>query len=107
MASREQDEAEMLRRVGLGMDAEVFLQSDLGRALMEAAINESMDAMNELKTIKRSSFQSPRQYEARIEELQNVVARAEGFETWIAGLITEGRNNQEILLNLDQEQDHD
>jgi len=96
---------EMIQTIGIGMDAEVFLNSKLGEAIMARAQEEAIDSMNELKVIKRSAFPDSDAYEARILELQSVIARAESLEGWILDIVTDGKNTETLMLSAESEED--
>ncbi|WP_109477699.1 hypothetical protein [Paraburkholderia sp. C35] len=77
-------------RVELGEDAEAFVRSKLGEAVVAIAEGQANAAYNELARI------SPWR-KRRIQQLQTQIWRAESFQQWIAEIITEGRNSLELL----------
>ena len=81
----------------VGRQAEEFLSSDVGQALLAKAELEAQDAMNELKTISPDRAQE-------IRELQNRIWRADHFESWLVELIQEGR---QAATQLEQQQIED
>jgi len=105
MSEDSYDQSALLRKVAVGMDAEAFLDSDLGKLLMERAQEEAIAAMDELKTVRRSDFTDEMQFVARLMELQDIVARAEGLESWITEIVVDGRNTEELLLKSEQEEE--
>jgi hypothetical protein len=76
---------ELLQRVGLGVEAEQFLGSNLGRYLIERAESERDDAVGELK---EANAEDPK----AIRNLQARIWRAESVQFWLADLINDGRN---------------
>lgn len=95
----------MLRDVGLGMDAEAFLESDLGRAILDKMQGEAIKAMDVLKTLTLGECDGNIDtYRSRIQDAQNVVARVEGFEMWLVEIVETGRNTEENLKQLEAEE---
>ncbi|MCK0507915.1 hypothetical protein [Aromatoleum anaerobium] len=78
-------ERELLQRVAMGMEAEAFLGSNIGRYLVERAETERDDAVGDLKAV------SPDDPKA-IRDLQNRIWRAESVQFWLADLINDGNN---------------
>jgi hypothetical protein len=75
----------LLAQTELGMEAEEFLKSDVGRYLLGRARQEGAHAAGDLATVfpwrKR-----------KIQQLQNRIAWANSFESWIRELINTGRS---------------
>jgi len=99
------DHEGMLRDVGLGMDAEAFLESDLGRAILDKMQDEAIKAMEVLKKLTRGDCNGDIEaYCTRIQDAQNVVARVESFERWLLEIVETGRNTEENLRQLEAEE---
>lgn len=78
-------ERELLHRVAMGMEAEAFLGSNIGRYIVERAEAERDDAVEDLK---EASPDDPK----TIRDLQNRIWRAESVQFWLADLINDGNN---------------
>jgi hypothetical protein len=92
------DKNEALREVGLGLDAEVFMESDLGREFLDVIQQRAITAMDELKKLKPGDFTSVDQFIRRVQDLQNEIDRVESFEEWMVEVVETGRNTEENLL---------
>jgi hypothetical protein len=79
----------------LGKDAEEFLNTDIGRYLVGCAEQEIADATDKL--FKVSPWRR-----RRIAELQSQVWRAQSFQTWLAEIITTGRQAIDTLEQKDE-----
>lgn len=77
-------------RIELGEDAEKFVRSPLGEAVLAIAESQANAAYNALSRV------SPWR-RRKIAELQVEVWRAENFQQWLAEIITEGRHSLELL----------
>jgi ribosomal protein L16 Arg81 hydroxylase len=82
-------------RIELGEDAEKFVRSKLGEAVIAIAEGQANAAYNELSRI------SPWR-KRRISQLQSQIWRAENFQQWLAEIITEGRHSLELLEGEDK-----
>lgn len=78
-------ERELLQRVAMGMEAEQFLGSNLGRYIVSRAEAERDDAIADLKEADAEDARNIRDLQARIW-------RAESVQFWLADLINDGRN---------------
>ncbi len=78
----------------LGQDAQDFINTELGQFLVRRADQEKKDALEQLARV------SP-QKKNRIRDLQAQVWRAESFLTWIAELITSGKQAEGVLEELE------
>ena len=81
---------EILAEVSLGVEAEAFLGSAVGKYLVKVAEEEREVALNELKTVDPMDA-------GRIRELQGKVWRAESVQTWIAEIIQAGWNAETAI----------
>lgn len=88
------DARELWAAVEMGLDAQQFLGSRLGKYLIKRAEDERDDAIDELKG---ADSDSPR----LIRSLQNRIWRAEQFQYWIAELIQSGTLAEEQLKEMD------
>jgi len=79
----------------LGKDAEEFLNTDLGRYLVGCAEQEIADATEKL--VRVSPWRR-----RRIVDLQSQIWRAQSFQTWLAEIITTGRQAIETLEQKDE-----
>jgi hypothetical protein len=86
-----------LKAVALGLDAEAFIQSGLGKAFLDAMQESAISAMNELKAIKPSDFPHLEAFAQRVQDLQNEIYRAESMEQWLVEVVETGRNMEENL----------
>jgi len=84
------DELELKKAATLGVEAEKFVQSNLGRALVERAQDVVDQAVAELKKI------NPKDTEG-ITRLQNEIWKAESFITWLDEIFEEGLTAEEAL----------
>lgn len=81
---------ELLAEAIIGQDAEDFINSDIGQYLIGCAEQESLLAIDKLKTV----YPWRRR---RITELQNEIWRAESFKSWLAELVIKGRQAYQQL----------
>ena len=80
----------LLKAVDLGFQAEAFLQSDIGRYLVQRAEAQVDAAVEALKQ------EDPEDAKA-IRALQNTIAVAESVQYWLADAIQQGENAQQQL----------
>ncbi len=87
----------LLTEVKLGIEAEYFLRSDLGKYIIKKVNEERENAIEELvKTYpKREGIE-------KIIELQNAVYRADSLQTWLAEAIQNGFYAEEQLKIQDE-----
>lgn len=84
------EQAEALKTVALGMDAERFLGTNVGRYLIERAEQQRMTALDAL------AHHSPVDADG-IRALQAQVAVVDSIQQWLADAITEGRAIEQQL----------
>lgn len=77
-------------RIELGEDAEKFVRSKLGEAVIAIAEGQANAAYNELARVAPWRRR-------RISHLQSQIWRAESIQQWLAEIITEGRHALELL----------
>ncbi len=90
------DEEAMAEAI-LGKDAEQFLASELGRAMVGIAQQEGKEAMDELMHISAADTE-------KIRELQGVIRRSRGFEQWLNELAVSG---QQAIAKMESENGND
>jgi len=96
--------AGMLKQVGLGFDAEAFMDSDLGKDFLDVISQRAIEAMDKLKVIKSGDYETLEHFSRAVIDLQNEVLRAEQFEEWIVEVVETGRNTEENLLQQEAEE---
>lgn len=74
----------------LGRDAEQFLKTDLGRFMLERAMEEERDALEALASVWPWRRR-------RIQDLQAKLWRARSFQNWMGELISAGRQALEQM----------
>lgn len=77
--------------VWMGNEAQNFLNTALGRYMIERTQAERNDAMLELRLVDSTDAE-------KIRELQNIIKRAESFPNWINELIHTGDKAYEDLV---------
>lgn len=80
----------LLKAVDLGFQAEAFLQSDVGRYLVQRAEAQVDEAVEALKQADPEDAKG-------IRNLQGVIAVAEAVQYWLADVIQQGENAQQQL----------
>lgn len=80
----------LLQQIDLGFQAEAFLQSDLGRYLVQRAEGQVEEAVEALKQVDPEDFKS-------VRGLQNMIHVAESIQYWLADAIQAGMNAQAEL----------
>jgi len=78
------------RAIALGFEAEAFLQSDIGRYLIERADDEIDTALDELKRADPEDAKT-------IRRLQGDIKVAESIQYWLAEAIQDGVNSMQEL----------
>ena len=84
------DEQVLKRAITLGVEAEKFIQSSLGKELIGRAHEEIDQAVKKLKAHDPTDSKG-------IAALQNEIWRAESFITWLGIIVDEGLNSVEQL----------
>jgi len=92
MPTQDQDSRDMLNKVAVGIEAERFIESSIGKYLIAKAEQERDEAMASLRSISPIAS-------AEIRELQNRIWRAESVQRWLAELIQEGWNAESELID--------
>jgi hypothetical protein len=80
----------------LGRDAEDFCKSELGQFILRRCDTEIADAQHKLARV--SSWRR-----RRIQELQNEIWRAESIKAWLVELISNGRQAEAALEEIERE----
>lgn len=90
------DTQERLKVVALGIEAERFLESDLGRYLVARAEGEREEAIAELVKVDPHDSRE-------VQRLQNAIAVVDMVQQWIADAITSGQATERALVAEDIE----
>ena len=104
MPASNNEKTEGLKDVALGMDAEAFMDSDLGREFLNVVSDRAIAAMDVLKRVKPSEFKTLDQFARAVLDLQNEVLRAETFEEWIVEVVETGHNTEQNLIAQEAEE---
>ena len=89
-----------LAQVEIGLDAEQFLNSKLGKYLIGVAQQESDEAMRELKFVDPTNS-------GKIMQLQIKAQVAEAAIKWIGEAVLIGRQSEHSLMQIEGEIDND
>lgn len=81
----------------LGQDAQEFIRSELGRAMLGIAEQEAQEATEALKTV--SSWRR-----RKIQDLQAKIWRADSFKLWLLQLAHAGESAEQALAAQDIEE---
>ena len=84
------DEQTLIAEAVLGRDAQEFLASEIGRYLLGRAQMDEREAMEALVSVKWWRRR-------RIIELQSRIYRARSVRSWLAEIITDGRQAESVL----------
>lgn len=74
---------DLIKEAQLGIEAETFLSSDLGRYIIARAEADRMDALEQLATVNPNDILA-------ITKLQNKIAVVDSIQGWIAEAIQNG-----------------
>lgn len=80
----------IIEQIDLGLAIESFLESNLGKFMLERAAGEAIEAMDMLKQVDPEDSKE-------IRRLQNIVQRGEGFEIWLIEGLQQGRAMEQQL----------
>lgn len=80
----------LLKQIDLGFQVEAFLQSDIGRYLIERAEGEVEEAVEKLKQCEPDN-------PTQIRAIQHTIHVAESIQYWLADAIQAGLNAQQEL----------
>lgn len=80
----------LMETAGFGIEVEAFLNSPIGRYLVRRAHQEVDEAVEGLKKADPTDVR-------RITELQNLIHRAESFDSWLAEAVQEGWAAEQAL----------
>ena len=86
------DVRELHKTIDFGFQAEAFLQSDVGRYLIDKAEAEVVEATEALKRVDPTKPDE-------VRELQNKVHRGESIQFWLAEAIQSGLNAQQEFID--------
>jgi len=93
-----------LTQIGIGLDAEAFMDSPLGRDFLGMVSNRAIESMDKLKNIKPSNYTTLDRFALAVTDLQNEVLRAETFEEWMVEVVETGRNVEENMIQQEAEE---
>lgn len=95
-AEREEEKRKHLQNVALGIEAEHFLTSALGRHLVARSEEERAEVLELLKDADPEDAK-------KIRALQNRVAVLDTWQQWIADAIMTGKATEEMLVQAEAE----
>lgn len=84
----------LMAEASLGLDAQDFLSSELGRFMVGRCDQEIAEASEKLATV--STWRRN-----RIQQLQNQIWRAQSLKGWLVELVISGRQAEALLDNGD------
>ncbi len=88
------DDLPLIVDLNLGLDAEQFLNTPLGRYLLDRADEEKEEALADFRKADPGNY-------AVISDIQNRIWRSEAFSRWLAEAIHIGRHAENELKNLE------
>ena len=94
-APEQVDRRELIRLIDMGIQVEAFINSDLGRYLLDRSNAEQKVALEQLGNVDPDD---PR----AIRRLQFNLQVAAGNQNWLADLVVEARNAEETLRAVEQ-----
>ena len=80
----------LLHRAAFGKQVEQFLNTDIGKYLMNRATDEVIDAFSEFKKCDARDGKT-------IEKVQNKIYRAESFKQWLTDAVLDGVTAYNII----------
>ena len=89
------DRHELIRLIDMGIQAEAFINSDLGRYLLDRSNAEQKAALEQLGIVDPEDTKA-------IRRLQFNLQVAAGNQNWLANLVVEARNGEEALRAMEQ-----
>ena len=89
------DRRELIRLIDMGIQVEAFINSDLGRYLLDRSNAEQKAALEQLGSVDPDDPKA-------IRRLQFNLQVAAGIQNWLADLVVEGRNAEETLRAVEQ-----
>lgn len=92
MSEAEERELQQIRnQIAFGLDMKVFMASPIGRYLAARANSDRDRALEELATV------DPHDPKA-VQTLQNKIAVAANFLTWVGEAVTDGENAEGVFI---------
>jgi hypothetical protein len=79
-----------VKEIALGLDAEKFIATDLGRYMLQRAEGNVEEAVEALKAVNPENAKE-------VRDLQNIIMVNEYFLYWLADAVTQGKAAEEIL----------
>ena len=89
------DRRELIRLIDMGIQVEAFINSDLGRYLLDRSNAEQKAALEQLGNVDPDGTKA-------IRRLQFNLQVAAGIQNWLADLVVEARNAEETLRAVEQ-----
>ena len=89
------DRCELIRLIDMGIQVEAFINSDLGRYLLDRSNAEQKAALEQLGEVDPDDPNA-------IRRLQFNLQVAAGIQNWLADLVVEARNAEEALRAVDR-----
>ena len=89
------DRRELIRLIDMGIQVEAFINSDLGRYLLDRSNAEQKAAVEQLGNVDPDDPKA-------IRRLQFNLQVAAGIQNWLADLVVEARNAEETLRAVEQ-----
>ena len=89
------DRRELVRLIDMGIQVEAFINSDLGRYLLDRSNAEQKAALEQLGSADPDDPKA-------IRRLQFNLQVAAGIQNWLADLVVEARNAEETLRAVEQ-----
>lgn len=80
----------LLAEVDLGLEADQFLRSKIGKYIVGRATDQSEAAMEKLKIVDPTDAKA-------VQSIQNDIWRADTLATWITDLIRGGKNAEDQI----------
>lgn len=91
---------EAYEKIEMSMEVQAFLQSKVGRMLIQRAEAQRDDAISELCNCDAADAD-------KVRELQFVIRRSESIQFWMAECIQEGIHASEVLQAQDRSEQND
>ena len=84
------EDSGIIKQIDLGLAIESFLESDLGKFMLDRAAGEAIEAVDAIKIANPNDADE-------IRRLQNIIHRAESFEVWLIEGLQQGRAMEQQL----------
>jgi hypothetical protein len=88
---------DLVKRIRVGRDAREFLNTSIGRAIIERATNEYKEGIRELQNMSESRWSIPQEKEIlRYREISDKLSSPINILKWLASVIATGENAETI-----------